>query len=273
PTPPAAAGGRGGAAKIVGIAVALALVAGGAAFALTRDNGGGGSVEAFCAKAKALHNDIDLNEAFSDPAKVDKVTDAFGQVANAAPKEIKADIDTLNDAVRKARDATKAGKNASDVFTDEESQKLGVASTNVENFGKEKCGQDFLLSSSSSDSSSSTSSTRSSSSSTRSSSSSSSTSAAGAVTDAVSTRDQMIALAKQPGAVDASAQPPVSEWTRAFPGLDFIGSALPATPDAVSGFTAVFSKAKDVDFMAFAVLDTSGRCAAVCSSSTAPVRP
>jgi hypothetical protein len=240
---------------IVGIVIAVVLVAGGTAFALTRDSGGGG-VQAFCAKAKTLHNDIDLNDAFNDPTKVDEVVAKFSQVVKVAPNAIQADMNTLNDALRSARDDVKAGKTVA--FNDELSAKIETANTNVENFGTKNCGADFLLSSSSSDSSSTSIATSPSSSSF----SSSSTGAIGGVTDAVAARDKMIDLAKVPGAADASAQPPIDEWTKAFPNLDFIGSALPASPDVVSGFTVVFSKGKDVDFLAFAVRDTHGTCAA-----------
>ena len=263
PPAAAAAGGGGNTAKIVGIVVAAVLVLGGVAFALTRDgDGGGNTIQGFCDKAKALHNDIDLNEAFDDPAKVDKVVDSFGQLLKAAPEEIKADMNTLDAAIRKAGAAIKADKDPSEEFTDEDGAKIDTATTNIENFGKDKCGSDFLLSSASSDSFSSDStddSTSSSSSSSRSS-SSSSTSAAFEVTDAVQTRDELIDLAQGPGAADLTEEPPIPAWTNAFP-LDFIGSARPATPTEVSGFVAVFSKVKEVDFLAFAVLDTQGVCA------------
>ena len=241
---------------IVGIVIAVALVAGGTAFALTRDSGRGG-VQAFCDKAKTLHNDIDLNDAFNDPTKVDEVVAKFSQLVSAAPQEIKADMNTLNDALRSARDQVKAGKTVA--FNDELSSKIETANNNVETFGTKNCGADFLLSSSSSDSSSTSIATSPSSSS---SASSSSTGATGGVTDAVATRDKMLELAKAPGAADASEQPPIAEWTKAFPNLDFIGSALPASPDVVSGFSVVSSKDKDVDFLAFAVFDTHGTCAA-----------
>jgi hypothetical protein len=263
PVPPMVAPVAGGGSNvpkiIVGIVIAVALVAGGTAFALTRDSGGG-SVQAFCDKAKTLHNDIDLNDAFSDPTKVDEVVAKFNQLASAVPDEIKADMNTLNDALRSARDDVKAGKSVA--FNDELSAKIETANTNVENFGTKNCGADFLLSSSSSDSSSTSIATSPSSSSSSFTSSSSSTGAVGGVTDAVATRDKMIELAKVPGAADASAQPPIAEWTKAFPNLDFIGSALPASPDVVSGFTVVFSKEKAVDFFAFAIRDTHGTCSA-----------
>jgi hypothetical protein len=242
---------------IVGVVIAVVLLAGGTAFALTRDSGGGG-VQAFCKKTKAVHNDVDLDEAFNDPTKVDEIVAKFSQVVKVAPNAIQADMNTLDDALRQARDDVKAGKSVE--FNDELSSKIETANNNVENFGKQNCGADFLLSSSSSDSSStSIASSPSSSSSSR---ASASSAAAGGVTDAVATRDKMIDLAKVPGAADASAQPPIAAWTDAFPNLDFIGSALPASPDVVSGFTAVFSKAKDVDFLAFAVRDTKGGCSA-----------
>lgn len=263
--PPAAGGGGSNLPKIIAGVIAVVLIAGVAAFALTRDSDSdsGGSVKAFCEKAKALHNDIDLDQGFEDAATAEKVVNAFSEVNKAAPAEIKADMNLLNDALRKAAQAVKDGKSTRDAFTEEEGGTLDAAGANVEKFGQEKCpeGPDFLLSSSSIDSDSSDSSDSSSSSRSSSSrSSSSSTSAADGVTDAVATRDELIAIALQPGAVDASGEGAVPAWKDAFPGVGFTGSGNLATPTKVSGFAAVYSKAKDVGYLAFAVLDIEGQC-------------
>ncbi len=44
-------------------------------------------------------------------------------------------------------------------------------------------------------------------------------------------------------------------------GLTFNGSAVPASPSVVSGFAFVSSKGRGVDYLAFAVADTSSHCA------------
>ncbi len=83
------------------------------------------------------------------------------------------------------------------------------------------------------------------------------------LTDAVAARDHMIELAQAPGAVDASTEPAISSWPTAFPGLDFHGSALPASPSSASGFATFVSKTKGVSYLPVALADTSGRCAAL----------
>jgi hypothetical protein len=159
--PAAAAAGGGGGAKVIAIVVALVLIAGGAAFALTRDSGGGGSVAAFCSKAKTFQGDTSLDKAFNDPTKIDSAVAKFDELAKAAPSEIKKDMNTLVDAVKKIAAAVKAaGNDPSKQFgavfgalAQVDQKKLEQASANVEKFGKEKCGTDFSFSNSSSSSS------------------------------------------------------------------------------------------------------------------------
>ncbi|MEY2431442.1 MAG: hypothetical protein QOC92_1167 [Acidimicrobiaceae bacterium] len=160
--PAAAAAGGGGGAKVIAIVVALVLIAGGAAFALTRSSGGGGSVKAFCDKAKSLQQDTSLDKAFNDPAKIDSALAKFDDLAKTAPSEIKNDMNTLVDAVKKIAGAVKAaGNDPSKQFgavfgaiAQLDQKKLEQATKNIETFGKTKCGADFSLSDSSSSSSS-----------------------------------------------------------------------------------------------------------------------
>lgn len=159
----AAAGGGGlSAGKIVAIVAIAVLVLGGVAFALTRDSGGGGSVEAFCAKAKELDDNANLDNAFDDLNRIDEAVAAIDQLTDAAPSEIKGDMNTLNDAFKKIAGAVKsAGSNsesqlgavlAASATIDQ--QKVEQATKNIEKFGSEKCGPGFGFSDSSSDDSS-----------------------------------------------------------------------------------------------------------------------
>ncbi|MEY2450184.1 MAG: hypothetical protein QOH79_3660 [Acidimicrobiaceae bacterium] len=150
---PAAAAARGGPGKIIAIVVVLALLAGGGAYLLTKGDGSSGSLKDFCAKANALHNSIDFDVALSDPARVDGVINALDQVTKAAPNEIKNDMNTLNDGLKRARSNVKAGKAPDNGFSDADRSKLDTASSNVERFGKANCGPDFQVSSSSVDTS------------------------------------------------------------------------------------------------------------------------
>lgn len=80
------------------------------------------------------------------------------------------------------------------------------------------------------------------------------------IADAVAFRTRLLDLAKQPGAIDYEVEPNVTTWQTAFPGIDFAGSAVPADPTTVSGALFVDSKTKDVSYLAFAVMDTTGKC-------------
>ena len=171
--PAGGAGGGSNTGKIVAIVVVVALVAGGIAFALTRDSGSsGGSTASFCTKVKSLQKDADLNKAFEDPSQIDKAVSAFQQLTDAAPSEIKADMNTINDAVKKIGAAVKsAGKDPSKQFgaiiaasAGIDQKKVEQAQSNVEKFAKDKCGVDLNSGSSGSSSSSRSSSSRSSSS-------------------------------------------------------------------------------------------------------------
>jgi hypothetical protein len=85
--------------------------------------------------------------------------------------------------------------------------------------------------------------------------------AAAAVTDATATRDRLLALAPQGTAINPASQPEIEAWKQSYPALGFSGAAVPATAASVSGFAFVTSKAKQQDYLAFAVMDTAGRCA------------
>ena len=93
-------------------------------------------------------------------------------------------------------------------------------------------------------------------------SSTTSTSAAAArtpVADATALRDRLLAAATGSA---VSKDGSVAAWQAFTSQVGFQGSGLAATPTAVSGFSFVTSKAKGVDYLAFAVADAAGRCAA-----------
>jgi hypothetical protein len=90
-----------------------------------------------------------------DPSKVDALLSAFDQLVKSAPSEIKADMNTLNDAIKKERDNVKAGKSPDEGLNASDEAKLTTASNNIEKFAKDKCGID--LNSSSNDTNSDTS--------------------------------------------------------------------------------------------------------------------
>ena len=160
-TPAAAAGGGGGAGKVIAIVVVLALLAGGGAYLLTKGDGGGGSTASFCDTAKSLANEPNIDNAFDDPAQLDRVAASFDRLEKAAPAEIKNDVKTLNDAIKKILGAVKsAGNDKSKQFSEMlgvlgtlDQGKLDQATKNIEKFGKEKCGADFSFSNSDSSSS------------------------------------------------------------------------------------------------------------------------
>jgi hypothetical protein len=158
--PVAAAAGGGGAGKIIAIVVVLALLAGGGAFLLTKGSGGGGSTASFCDTVKKFKDDAQLENAFSDPTKLDKIATAFDQLTKSAPSEIKTDMNTLNDAIKKIVAAVKAaGSDPSKAFgailaasASFDQAKVTQASNNVDKFAKDKCGVDLSSSSSASSS-------------------------------------------------------------------------------------------------------------------------
>ena len=140
---------------MIAIVVVLALLAGGGAFLLTKGGGGGGSTASFCDTAKKFKDDADLNNAFDDPTKIDKALAAFDQLTKSAPSEIKNDMNTLNDAIKKIGAAVKAaGNDPSKAFgailaasASLDQNKLTAAQQNIEKFSKDKCGIDFSSSS------------------------------------------------------------------------------------------------------------------------------
>jgi hypothetical protein len=70
---------------------------------------------------------------------------------------------------------------------------------------------------------------------------------------ATAERDRLLALAK-PG-TSVSSQGTVPGWPPAN------GSGIPATPSDVSGFGFVPDKARNIQYLSFAVLDTTDKCA------------
>jgi hypothetical protein len=149
--------------KIVAVILAVALVAGGVAFALTRGGGSsGGSVDAFCAQAKKIASDPSSNRATVDPAELDKLASAVDQLQKSAPKEIKSDAQVVNEFIKvlvpklkaAGNDSDKSIKALGDASSAVGAQRLQTAEQNVQKFGEDKCGVDLQLArSSSSDSS------------------------------------------------------------------------------------------------------------------------
>lgn len=72
-------------------------------------------------------------------------------------------------------------------------------------------------------------------------------------TSATSERDRILALAK-PG-TSVTSQGNVRGWPPAN------GSGIPATPSEVSGFGFVADKARNLQYLSFAVIDTAHKCA------------
>jgi hypothetical protein len=75
----------------------------------------------------------------------------------------------------------------------------------------------------------------------------------GVVTDAPGEVKKLLAVAKPGTAI--TAQGTVSGWAPAN------GSAIPADPSHISGFGFVADMAKHIQYLSFAVKDTSGKCA------------
>jgi hypothetical protein len=73
-------------------------------------------------------------------------------------------------------------------------------------------------------------------------------------------RDKLLDLAMQSGSYDPHAEPVITTWSSYYTSLTFAGSGIPADETTVSGFADVLSKHRNVDYLAFAVIDTSGNC-------------
>ena len=117
----------------------MALVVVGIIIVTTRDSGGsGGSVSAFCGKAKQLRS-----SAFSDAS--DLSSDQLGELGlqrlealgKAAPAEIKPDVDTLIDGTKQVLAFSKGDLSDLGSF---DQDKMTKAGKNVEQFTKDKCG-------------------------------------------------------------------------------------------------------------------------------------
>lgn len=77
-------------------------------------------------------------------------------------------------------------------------------------------------------------------------------STAHAFTSATDERNKLLALAK-PG-TSVTAQGTIAGWPPAN------GSGIPATPSEISGFGLVVDKPKNLEYLSFTVMDTSGKC-------------
>jgi len=160
---PARQGTRG---KVVVAAVAVALIGGGAAFAVMRGGGSGGSVRAFCDAAKRFQDDESLDKSSHDPAQIDKAVAALDVLVRAAPNEIKSDMELERQALAAIGAALKsAGSDPDSQFAailaaaaGFDQVKLNRAAAHIESFGKQHCGSDFSFSNDSSSSVSSSSS-------------------------------------------------------------------------------------------------------------------
>ena len=154
-TEPARRGPRG---KVVVAAVTVALIGGGAAFALTRGGGSGGSVQAFCDAAKRFQEDESLDKTSHDPAQVDKAVAALDALVKAAPKEIKSDMELQRQALAAIGVALKSARNDPDsqfaailaAAAGFDQVKLNRAAAHIDSYGRQRCGSDFSFSNESS---------------------------------------------------------------------------------------------------------------------------
>jgi hypothetical protein len=89
---------------------------------------------------------------------------------------------------------------------------------------------------------------------------SASSSTAVTVSDAALTRDKLLAAAPVGSAVPNRGEM-AQVWQTVVPGVRVSGSGIAATPGSISGFAFVLSKKKGLQYLAFAVLDSSGKCA------------
>ena len=152
--------------KFIIAAVAVALIGGGATFALTRTGGSSGSVRAFCAAAKTFQNDETLDRSSHDPAHIDKATAALDVLVRASPEEIKNDMKLQREELAAIGAALESAGNDPDkqfaailaASAGFDQVKLNQAAAHIDAFGKQHCGSDFSFSDGSSSTASSSSS-------------------------------------------------------------------------------------------------------------------
>ena len=151
-TPP----GRGGNARWIAIAVVVLIVVAAGVIVARRDSGSSTSSGSFCEQAKVLASDASLDEAFSDPSKVDIAVARFDSLVKASPSEIKADMRLLSDTLHKVANALKgAGDNSESQFAAMlailftlDQEKLDAATKRIDTYTEGTCG--FKLSTDSS---------------------------------------------------------------------------------------------------------------------------
>lgn len=80
------------------------------------------------------------------------------------------------------------------------------------------------------------------------------------IDDAAQLRDRLLGFEPVGIAVPSSGDM-TAKWTTNIPGLAFVGSSVKATAYQVSGFAYVVSKKKNLQYLAFAVLDAADTCA------------
>ena len=84
------------------------------------------------------------------------------------------------------------------------------------------------------------------------------------IADAGATRDALLKLATHSTIIPNSSPDygALQNWEPYLVPLGFQGSGVPATATSISGVEVVYSKTKSVSYLAFAVLDGAGNCAA-----------
>jgi hypothetical protein len=136
---------------VVAVALTAAVVAGGAS--CSKDDGDGGSVEAFCALLGPTAGFADLAKDF-DPTDVDRALEQLGsmrveldRLRAAAPGEVRDHIDTEADYIAELTaalqavdpdDAPAAAKAVNDLASD--AAKATVASSELQRFETANCG-------------------------------------------------------------------------------------------------------------------------------------
>lgn len=148
-SPPSSGGSR--APLFIGLAVAVLLVAGGVAYLLLHSDDSR-STAAFCSKASQLQNSDFSNGPLGDPDQLQTATAQLQAMADAAPDEIRGDMQVLNDVFKDASAAVNSASDESSKLTAVLSAmtKAGVIRTmtaleHVQVFTRDKCHLTFNL--------------------------------------------------------------------------------------------------------------------------------
>jgi hypothetical protein len=111
---------------LTGLTCAVALVLAGC-------GGGGSSASSFCNGAKGLQSKYGANFDVTKAPNVNQAAADFKKLAGSSPSEIKADMQTMSDALTKI-----VNKDYSSLQAD--SAKIQAASTHLTTYLKDKCG-------------------------------------------------------------------------------------------------------------------------------------